>query len=94
MSSEIRPLVRLKAGVEWQQVDDEVVVLDLSSSAYLAVNGTGAALWPLVAAGATERQLVEALTARFPVDVDQAHTDVLQFTTQLRDLALLEVGTA
>ena len=94
MSSEAAPVLRLKPGLEWQHVDDEVVVLDLSSSAYLAVNGTGAALWPLVAAGTTERQLVEELTARFPIGVAQAHTDVIQFTTQLRDLALLEVERA
>ena len=94
MSSETRALVRLKAGVEWQQVDDEVVVLDLSSSAYLAVNGSGAALWRLVAAGTTESQFVEELTASFPVDVDQAHADVMQFTMQLRDFALLEGETA
>ncbi|HUR22262.1 MAG TPA: PqqD family protein [Acidimicrobiales bacterium] len=94
MSSEPGPVLRLKPRVEWQHVDDEVVVLDLSSSAYLALNGTGAALWPLVAAGTTERGLVEELTARFPVDVDQAQADVTRFTTQLRDLALLEVETA
>ena len=94
MSNEAGPVLRLKAGVEWQRVDDEVVVLDLNSSAYLAVNGTGAALWRLIAAGTTERELVEELTDRFPVDVDQAHADVMQFTSQLRDLALLEVGTA
>ncbi len=93
MSSESGGVLRLKGGVEWQHIDDEVVVLDLSSSAYLAVNGTGAALWRLVAAGTTERQLVEELMARFAVDVDQAHADVIRFTTQLRDLALLEVGT-
>ena len=94
MSSEGGHVLRLKPGVEWQHVDDEVVVLDLSSSAYLAVNGTGAALWPLVAAGTTERQLAEELTARFPVDVDQAHADVMQFTMQLREFALLEGETA
>ena len=88
------PVLRLRPGIEWQRVDDEVVVLDLSSSAYLAVNGTGTALWPLVAAGTTERQLVEELTARFRVDAHQAQVDVTQFTTQLRDLALLEVETA
>ena len=94
MSIEAGPVLRLKSGIEWQHVDDEVVVLDLSSSAYLAVNGPGAALWRLVAAGTTERQLVEELTGRFPVDVEQAHTDVLQFTAQLREFALLEVETA
>ena len=94
MSSDAGPVLRLKPGVEWQHVDDEVVVLDISSSEYLAVNGTGAALWGLVAAGTTERQLVEELTTRFPVDVEQAHADVMQFTAQLRDFALLEVEKA
>lgn len=94
MSSEAGPVLRLKPGVEWQHVDDEVVVLDLTSSEYLAVNGSGAALWRLVAAGTTERRLVEELTARFRVDLAQARADVTQFTAQLRDLALLEVGPA
>ena len=84
------PVLRLKPGVEWQRVDDEVVVLDLASSSYLGVNDTGAALWPLVAAGTTEARLVEELTRRFPVAAEQARAVVGAFVARLRSLTLLD----
>ncbi len=84
------PVLRLKPGVEWQHVDDEVVALDLGTSAYVAVNDTGAALWPLVAGGTTPQQLVEALTASFPVDAERARADVDAFVLQLRSLRLVD----
>ena len=84
------PVLRLKRGVEWHPLDDEIVVLDLNSSAYLAVNDTGAVLWPLVAQGTTEGQLVEALTSRFQIDAGQARADAGVFVEQLRSLTLVE----
>jgi hypothetical protein len=83
-------LLRLRQGVEWQHVDDEVVALDLNSSAYLAVNDTGAALWPLVAEGTTEEELIEKLTTSFDVDIEQARSDVGAFVEQLRTFTLLD----
>lgn len=85
-------MLRLREGVEWQQVDDEVVVLDLNASAYLAVNDTGAVLWPLVAEGASERRLAEELTARLGIDGEPARTDVAAFVDRLRSLRLVEVA--
>lgn len=81
--------VRLKPGVEWQHVDDEVVALDLDASAYLGVNDTGAVLWPLVAAGTTRDGLVDELTSRFQIDDDRARADVGAFLDQLRSLSLV-----
>jgi hypothetical protein len=83
-------VLRLRPGVEWQRVDDEVVALDLGSSAYLGVNDSGAVLWPLVAGGTTEQSLVDALTARFPVDAQRARADVGAFVDQLRSYRLVE----
>jgi hypothetical protein len=82
--------LRLKHGVEWQHVEDEVVVLDLDASVYLAVNDTGAMLWPLVAKGTTQHQLVEELTTRFQIGDDDARADVAAFVDQLRSLTLVE----
>ena len=82
--------LRLRPGVEWQHVDDEVILLDLRSSAYLAVNDTGAVLWPMVTAGTTEPELVEELAGRFPIPVEQAQADVATFVSRLRSLTLVE----
>lgn len=81
--------VRLKPGVEWRQVDHEVVALDLSTSAYLGVNDTGAHLWPLVAVGTTEADLAVELMGRFGIDADRARADIGTFVEDLRSLGLL-----
>lgn len=81
--------MRLKPGVEWQRVDDEIVVLDLTTSAYLAVNDAGAVLWPLVVAGTNEDELVEALVSEFAVDGHRARADVGAFVERLESLALV-----
>ena len=83
-------LLRLRPGVEWQRLDDEVVALDLNSSSYLAVNDSGALLWPLVAEGTTERQMTETLSTRYALDEGRARSDVAAFLDQLRSLALLD----
>ena len=80
---------RLKPDVEWQPVDDEIVVLDLEASAYLAVNNTGALLWPLLAAGSSQARLVEELASRFGMDDDHARADVAAFVDRLRSLSLI-----
>jgi hypothetical protein len=82
-------VIRLRSDIAWEHVDGEVVALDLAAGAYVMANDTGSLLWPLVIDGATEAQLTEALTARFPVEPEQAAADVSAFVQQLRNLALV-----
>ena len=82
--------IRLRPGVEWQHVDDEVVVLDLNSSTYMALNDTGSVLWPLVAAGTTEAELVDALSSRFTIEPGRARADIGAFLERLWSLSLVE----
>ena len=81
--------MRLKPGIEWQRVDDEVVALDLATSAYVAVNESGVVLWPLMAAGTDEEELVRTLVSHFSVDDGMARADVRAFVESLRSLSLL-----
>jgi len=82
--------IRLRAGVEWRSVSGEVVALDLESSAYLAVNGTGSILWALVASGATPARLVDELLTRYDIGPEEARRDVDAFLDSLRSLSLVE----
>lgn len=83
--------IRLRRGaVEWRQVGDEVVVLDMHSSMYFAVNDAGAAIWPRLVAGATRAELVSLLEARYDVSAEDAASDVDDFLCSLRDKDLLE----
>ena len=76
--------------VVWRAVDDEVVALDLRAQEYLAINNTGAALWPALQGGATTQQLVELLVERFEVSPEQAAADVEAFLSTLLARGVVE----
>jgi len=76
--------------VTWREVDDEVVALDLVNSQYLGVNAAGRVLWMRLASGATEAQLIEALTGRFDVTPEGARVDVRLFLDNAAHRGLLE----
>jgi hypothetical protein len=76
-------------GLNWREIDGEVVVLDIERSHYLNLNPTGCVLWLMLAAGATERQLVEKLTEEFDVNEETARNDVETFVANCRENGLL-----
>jgi hypothetical protein len=84
-------LIRLRGGdLDWRLVEGEVVVLDGRESLYLAANRAGAALWPLLAAGATRGALVECLQEEFGIDEQAAARDVDAFVAELDRRGLLD----
>lgn len=76
--------VRLVDGaVEWREIDGEIVALDVGAAEYIAVTGSGAALWPYLVAGARRSELVTHLTDRYRVDEATAAADVGSFLEEL-----------
>lgn len=73
----------------WQEIDEEIIVLDLRASSYLKLNGTGAHLWKQLDGGADKGGLVDSLLATYEVDRDTAWKDVDAFLRQLRKADLL-----
>lgn len=78
-----------QAGLTWQVVGDEVVVLDLDGSVYLRLNDSGRALWERLAEACSETDLVSTLVERYGIDEERAHTDVTGFLDELRRRGLL-----
>jgi Coenzyme PQQ synthesis protein D (PqqD) len=82
--------LRLRAdGLNWRQIDDEVVVLDSSSAKYLAINGSGARLWPALVAGATLEELAAILVESYGIDRSHAAADATRFLAALEEQGLL-----
>jgi acyl-CoA reductase-like NAD-dependent aldehyde dehydrogenase len=73
----------------WREIDNELVAVDIASSAYLSANQTGALLWQMLANGTTHEQLVERLVEEFGISSDQAATDVDAFLRDLKARDLL-----
>lgn len=76
-------------GVTWQEIDSELVLLDLKTSAYLTTNAAGALLTKHLTEERTEQDLVDALAKEFDIDVERARADVDAYLRQLREKSLL-----
>ena len=85
-------IIARTSDLEWREVDDEVVLLDLRTQTYLALNRSGAWLWPLIVEGVERGHLVEALIAGHNVDESVAVRDVDVLVDQLREAGLLQTG--
>lgn len=65
--------------LSWREVDGEVVVLDLTSSTYLSLNGSGTVLWLALAEGTDEAGLADVLVEHFGVERLVAERDATAF---------------
>ncbi len=54
------------------------------------LNESGAFLWNKLSEGATEDELVEALTSEYEVDDERARADVELFVKKMREAKLVE----
>jgi hypothetical protein len=76
--------------VVWREVGDELVVLELSTSTYLTLNGTAKHLWEGLASGTTVGALVQMLADRYPITAEQARSDTETFLSALSERDLLD----
>ncbi|MGA3146703.1 MAG: PqqD family protein [Acidimicrobiales bacterium] len=73
----------------WREVGDELVVLELSTSTYLTLNGTARYLWESLADATTVDGLVQTLVDRYQIPAAQARSDTEAFLSALTDRELL-----
>jgi len=78
-----------KEDLDWRDIADEIVALDAQGAVYLAVQGSGAVLWRLLAESTTRDGLVEALVETYGIDATRAGDDVDEFLTTLNEQGLL-----
>jgi hypothetical protein len=70
--------------VRWRIVDGEAVLIHVKTTFYYSLNGTGTAVWQILAKG--ERpvdEIVEAVAARFDSDESAVRGDVQSFLDQM-----------
>jgi len=73
----------------WQEIDGELVILDLSGSAYLTTNGSGAFLAKLLTVDREEDELAAALATEYELSAANATADTRAFIDQLKEKKLL-----
>jgi hypothetical protein len=73
-----------------RRVDDDAVILDITSGQFFGINDVGALVWDLLEHDTTRDVLVEAVTAEFDVDSEQAGDDIDALIAQLSNAGLVE----
>lgn len=77
-------------GITWQEIDNELVILDMQTSTYQTTNVAGALLAKLLVEERSPEELAQALADEFDIDRETAAADVADFIEQLREKSLLE----
>jgi hypothetical protein len=73
-----------------ETIDDEVIVIDLTSGTYYSLRSAGAEIWHAVERGQAEDEIAEALGARYdgaPAEIGEAVSRLLH---ELTDEGLIE----
>jgi hypothetical protein len=87
---------RLRIGPEivHETVDGEVIAIDLADGSYYSLAGSGPEIWQLLAAGASEAEVSEALAVRHGVEATEIAAGVSAFLARLEEhrLAVREEG--
>jgi len=69
----------IPASVHYNQVNEEVVIMDEASDGYLALNEVGATIWEAIVDGLDAPAIASRVVERFEVDDHTASTDVAEF---------------
>ena len=71
------------------ETEDGAVLLNQQSGTYWQLNSSGALILSVLLDGGSAEQAAEAVVARYPVDADQALTDVQALRSSLRNAGLV-----
>ena len=83
--------IRLKSsGVKWRDVSGTIVVMDLQGASYFAVEGSIAAVWPLLAAGAIIGDLAKIISDEYEAPLETVTDDLISLVRQLLDRGVVE----
>ena len=70
-------------------IDGEVMVINLDTGVYYSVTGAGAAVWPMLVGGATQREISDRVARHYGADAASVERDVDAFVKQLAEEAIL-----
>lgn len=68
-------------GLVLEEIEDEIVVLDLSNNVYFGLNPVGRLVWKHMEEGATLDEAVDAIAEHFGVERERVDKDVRAFLT-------------
>lgn len=77
----------------WRRVDDQIIILNLETSAYWSLNEVGARIWELLATGNSRTKIVLLLRREYQVSRQEADRQVSELIESLAEQELLRQGS-
>ena len=91
MAIALTTLVARNETLLFTDLDDTIVMMDVDEGRYYELDPIGAAIWTLLETARTVAELCEALAATYDVEPDVCRRDVLEFLSELEDMAIVRV---
>lgn len=87
--------MRIKKEYVLREVANTWIVVPIGKSAVnfngiLSLNETGRFIWQQLEKGASEKDIIEALTSSYDVSPEKAQNDISSFITKIREINCIE----
>jgi hypothetical protein len=80
---------RIRDGVMFNRVGDEIVLLDLDKGTYLGLDPVGSRFWELVTANASVGEAIDTMLGEYEVERVELETDISDLLEELSGNQLL-----
>ena len=91
MSIEMTTRVIRLGGLQTANVDDDIVILNITTNSYVALDDIGRRIWELIETPRRVEELCAQLTSEFNGISQQIQADVLSFLNELENEKLVHV---
>ncbi len=91
MSIEMTTRVVRLNGLQTANVDDDIVILNMATNSYVALDDIGRRIWELIETPRRVEELCAQLTHEFNGSSEQIQADVLSFLNELENEKLVRV---
>ena len=78
-------------GVLFNQVDDDLVMMDIKSGNYFGINPVGAEIWNKMEEPITVQEIINQLLAEYDIDEETCRKETLTFIQQTLERGFLKV---
>ena len=92
MTQSLPPKITFSPDVIFQAIDDEAVLLDMSSEEYFALNELGRRMWQLLSENGSTDNAIRQLLLEYDVDETTLRQDLSEWISDLAELGLANTG--
>lgn len=82
-------IIYRKNNIEWTDLNDDFVMMDIEKGKYYAINSSAGAIWEKIKNPISVSSLINDLITEFQIDKDICYEDTIKFLNQLNDSKLI-----